>query len=247
MPTTPDPVDAVVWVADDQVTEGLDYGVRLIQRLRARGLRVRRSDLTRTDGRIPPARLHVMSGGGTSVNDTSGWMAGGLQVAGQLLDEAYHGRHAVLGVCLGSQMIAETLWPGAVRQGERIRAGLIEVDWCPEPLEEAERLVVPAFHYEEVDRAHVQRGGGEVVSLNSWQGLQGFRSGALIWGVQFHPELEPSDVRRLIVHHRETIESHRTTAAQALESVAALEPAWRPEVFDRIVDLVLSPAVATVR
>jgi GMP synthase-like glutamine amidotransferase len=247
MRTTPDPVDAVVWVADDQVTDGLDYGVRLIQRLRARGLRVRRSDLTRTDGRIPPARLHVMSGGGTSVNDTSGWMADGLRVAGRLLDEAYHGRHAVLGVCLGSQMIAETLWPGAVRQGERIRAGLIEVDWRPEPHDAAERLVVPAFHYEEVDHAHVVRGGGEVISLSSWGGLQGFRFGTLIWGVQFHPELEPSDVRRLIAHHHRTIESHHTTTAEALESVAALEPAWRPEVFDRIVDLVASRGVATVR
>jgi GMP synthase-like glutamine amidotransferase len=228
--------DAVVWVADDQVAAGLDYGVRLIERLRDRGLQVERADLTSVDGHVTPARLHVISGGGTSVNDRAGWMDYGLRATDLLVEQAHQGRHAVLGVCLGAQMIAETLWPGSVRRGERIEVGLVEVDWRPTAEFDAARLVVPAFHYEEIDRGHAVKGGGKVIALDQRNGLQGFGFGERLWGVQFHPELDPVDLRRLIAHHLRTIEAHHTSAAAALESVAALEPVWNRAVFDQVLD-----------
>ena len=226
-------LDAVVWVADDEVFAGLDYGCRLAERLRARGLRVGCEDLTAARSDRPAARLHVMSGGGTSVRDRSGWMRSGLKLTRELIAGARRGEHAVFGVCLGSQMIAETLWPGSVQRGERIEAGLTEVEWRPGGSAERERLVVPAFHYEQVDRARAVRGGARVVAQNA-RSLQGFRFGSRLWGVQFHPELAPADVRRLLAHHRRTIEAHRHTVEAAGRSVDELEAAWDPGVFDRI-------------
>jgi GMP synthase (glutamine-hydrolysing) len=228
-------LDAVVWVADAEITTGLDYGVRLVERLAARGLRVAREDLTSPNGRVPAARLHVLSGGGTSVNDRSGWMRQGLRLVRQLVEAGERGEHAVLGVCLGSQMIAEVLWPGSVHTGERIEVGLVEVSWLsqqPPPTP----VVVPAFHFEQVDRARAVKGGATVVAEARRGGLQGFQVGDRVWGVQFHPELTPADVRRLVAYHRQTIEAHDNSPEAALKSVANLEPGWDPALFDRIVD-----------
>lgn len=229
--------DAVVWVADGQVCEGQDYGERLVERLRARGLRVERRDLTHADGQEPSAPLHVLSGGATSVWDTTGWMPRGLRVTRGLIDGALRDEHAVLGVCLGSQMIAEALWPGSVGSGPRIQVGLVEVTWSPSP-GAAERLVVPAFHYEQVDSSRATAGGAAVLAEDLRSGLQGFRVGARVWGVQFHPELLPGDVRRLAAYHRETIETHQYSVESALRSVDSLERRWQPGVFDRILDRV---------
>lgn len=226
-------LDAVVWVADDVVFDGLDYGSRLVERLAARDWRVAREDLTRADGHVPAAALHVLSGGGTSVSDRSGWMRGGLALTRELVDRADRGEHTVLGVCLGAQMLAETLWPGSVRASPRIEVGLTEVVWR---VGGDRRFVVPAFHHEQVERSYAAGDGAEVVAENAQAGLQGFRSRDRIWGVQFHPELAPADVRRLVAHHRQAIEAHHGHVAAALQSVEELEPAWRAEVFDLILD-----------
>lgn len=222
--------DAVIWVADGLVADGLDYGSRLADRLAARGLRVVRQDMTSPDA-VPAARLHVLSGGATSVNDRSGWMPRGLAVARSLIEAARRGDHTVLGICLGAQMIAEVLWPGGVRAAEQIEVGLTEVQWS-EP--GRERTVVPAFHFEEVVRSTVDAGGGEVVAANVHSSVRGFRSGATVCGLQFHPEFEPADMRRLVMHHRRTIEAHGGTVDAALRSVDRLEARWTRDLFDRV-------------
>lgn len=104
---------------------------------------------------------------------------------------------------------------------------------------ENERIVVPAFHYEEIDAATVTGGGGEIVADNASSRVQGFRLGTRIWGLQFHPELEPTDVRRVVAHHRHTIEAHRGTTAAALQSVDELESRWKRDLFDELLHRII--------
>lgn len=224
-------IDAFVWVADGLVTDDLDYGDRLVERLSSLGLRVARRDLTSIDSAVPAARLHVLSGGSTSVNDRSTWMPRALALTRSLVEGAQREDHTVVGICLGSQMITEALWPGGVRTGERIEVGLTEVWWRDG---DSERIIVPAFHYEELDPSTVTGGGSRVVADNAHSPVQGFRLGTGIWGLQFHPELEPADVRRMVRHHRPTIEAHRGTAEAALRSVDQLESRWKRDLFDRV-------------
>lgn len=233
--------DAVVWVADGEVFPGRDYGMRLVARLRARGLRVLTEDLTRTPDRLHRAGLHVMSGGDTSVSAQSGWMPDGLATTRALVDGARAGEHTLLGVCLGAQMIAETLWPGSVSRAARIKTGLADITWHSPGQTQPDQLVVPVFHYEEITRSAIGA-DAEVVGEDSCEGLQGIRFGRRMWGVQFHPELEPDDVRRLVDHHQRTIELHHHSAAAALQSVNDRESEWRHELFDRILDDVLATA-----
>lgn len=232
-------LDAVVWVADGEVADGLDWGARLVERLEGRGLRVLCCNLTGgADGSVPPARLHVLSGGATTARRPTGWMAGGLALTRDLIDGARQDRHAVVGVCLGAQMIGEALWPGSVRSRDRIRVGLNEIDWDGG---KADRLVVPSFHYEALDRSQVIVGGGEVVGSSPQEPVQGFSYGSTVWGVQFHPELTPDDVRRLVHYHHRTIERYAGDVDAALRSVDRLEPRWTAEVFDRVMVEVLAP------
>ncbi|MGH4004854.1 MAG: hypothetical protein ACRDSO_12190, partial [Pseudonocardiaceae bacterium] len=106
--------DALVWVADGFAADGLGYGDRLEERLSGQGLRVARRDLTSIDGAVPAARLHVLSGGSTSVNDQSSWMPRALALTRSLVQGAQRDDHTIVGICLGSQIIAEALWPGGV-------------------------------------------------------------------------------------------------------------------------------------
>jgi GMP synthase-like glutamine amidotransferase len=135
-------------------------------------------------------------------------------------------------------MIAEALWPGGVRSAEQIEVGLTEIQWR---YRESERLVVPTFHYELLDRSTVVGGSGEVVADNAHSPVQGFRLGAGVWGLQFHPEFEPADLRRIVMHHRRTIEARRGTAESALRSVDQLESRWTRGLFDRIFHDILEP------
>ncbi len=223
--------DALVWVADGFAADGLGYGDRLEERLSGQGLRVARRDLTSIDGAVPAARLHVLSGGSTSVNDQSSWMSRALALTRSLVQGAQRDDHTIVGICLGSQIIAEALWPGGVHAAERIEVGLTEVQWCDG---KSEGIITPAFHYEELDPSAVLGGGGKIVADNAHSPVQGFRLGARIWGLQFHPELEPADVRRMVKDHRLDIEEHRGTAEAALRSVDELESRWNPDLFDRV-------------
>ncbi|MGW1887759.1 type 1 glutamine amidotransferase [Streptomyces sp. NPDC001970] len=238
--------DAVVWVADGLAAEGLDYGERLVERLTGQGLRVERRDLTTaTADDIPGGRLHVLSGGSTSVNDASGWMPQGMAVTRLLVEAAQRGEHAVIGVCLGSQMIAEALWPGqgSVRAAGRIEVGLTEVRWREdERTDDGEQFVVPAFHYEELDPGPLLEGNAHVVADNGHSPVQGYRYGPRIWGVQFHPEFGPADVRRIVLHHRRTIETYHGDVRDALNSVDRYASSWSLAPFTRLVQHALQQA-----
>lgn len=234
--------DAVVWVADGEVTIGLDWGTRLVERLEDHGLRVARHDLTAADGPVPQARLHVLSGGATTARQATGWMAGGLAIARDLVDGARRARHAVLGVCLGAQMIGEALWPGSVRSRDRILVGLDDVDWNGGG---ADRFTVPSFHYEALDPTRVLAGGGRLLGTSPQEPVQAFSYGSQVCGVQFHPELTPDDLRLLVHHHRRTIERYGGDLDVALESVDRNRPRWTAGVFDTVLSEVLSPGRST--
>lgn len=233
---------AVVWVADGRIAPGLDYGVRLTEQLESNGYRVVRRDLTSDTGSVvPAAALHVLSGGGTSVGVPGGWMPDALQLTRKLVADAQRGNHSVLGVCLGSQMIAASQWSGAVSQADRMEVGLAEIGWRVGRGAQ-HRMVVPEFHYEVVDRHAVCAGDGQVIADNGWGGLEGFQLGPRVLGVQFHPELTVADLHALVSYHHETIEAHGGNTSAVLETVDALKSRWTPRVFAEVLDLVTRPA-----
>ncbi|MDG4774899.1 hypothetical protein O7629_31785 [Solwaraspora sp. WMMD792] len=160
-------------------------------------------------------------------------MPRGLARTRRLVDAARQGGPVVLGVCLGAQMIVESMCPGGIRGAKRIEVGLAEIEWS---LEENGSLVAPAFHYEEIDSSTITDSGGEVVATNAHSPVQGFRFGGRVWGLQFHPELDPTDVRRLVHYHKRTITTYGGDIALALRSVDQLESRWSGDSFEQLLN-----------
>lgn len=230
--------EVVVWAADGNPISGLDYGDRLSERLGDLGFAVTRRDLTAVrDGdaaasHVPGTRLHVLTGGSTSVNERSGWMPHGIAFVRQLIAGAERGEYGLVGICLGSQMIAEALWPGCVSGGKAIEVGLTEIE--VQGGGSLQSVIVPNFHYEETDADAVRSGGGEITASNAHCTVQAFRYGEAVRAMQCHPEFDPSDVRRLVEYNRATIEEYGGSVDAALSGVDKLEPYWSRDTFGRL-------------
>jgi GMP synthase (glutamine-hydrolysing) len=118
-------------------------------------------------------------------------------------------RKPLLGVCFGHQAIAAALGgPGAIRL-----APLGELGWVkirleqPNPLFEGIEVEFTCFvsHFDEVSPGTT---GLEVLASSERCAVQAFQvPGRPIWGVQFHPEMDPEESETLL---RRNLERHTT-------------------------------------
>ncbi|HEX4213581.1 MAG TPA: hypothetical protein VIA06_09695 [Candidatus Dormibacteraeota bacterium] len=92
---------------------------------------------------LEPALAHVLTGGGTSVSAGAAWMRAAVDTARRLVAGAERGGYAVIGTCLGSQILAEALRPGSIVDAATIEVGLTMVRRCGD---DGARRVVPAYH-----------------------------------------------------------------------------------------------------
>lgn len=134
----------------------------------------------------------VTLGGEQSVRDLPRY--GYLSAETELLREAVAREVPVLGICLGSQLLAHAL-------GATVRlAARRQVEWRtlrPTPEGAADPIVsalpaagggIPALHWNE-DVFDLPPGAVELLE-RAGQGVEGFRAGARAWGFQFHPDAD---------------------------------------------------------
>ncbi len=179
-------------------------------------------------GRLEHAGLLVLGGGFMPDDDARApWLAG----TRALMREALGGRAAVLGVCLGGQMLARVAG-GTVRAGHgRPEYGSTELTPCPEAEHD------PLFHRlpgrvtaieRHVDAVTALPPGAVWLLRGETCPYQAFRVGDRAWGVQFHPEASADriagwDPDRLAAHGFDRDALHR--AARRDDPAAAL--VWR--------------------
>src|SRR3954471_22731839 len=126
----------------------------------------------------------VTFGGEQSVLDQ-----GPLEPEAELLREAVERDVPVLGVCLGSQLLAHALGGTVARRPRRLVAGL-----PLEPLDPADPVLgalpegARALHWNE-DGFEPPPGAVELLRRPDGHGAQAFRLGSG-WGIQFHPEVD---------------------------------------------------------
>ena len=125
----------------------------------------------------------------------------------ELLAEAVNRGLPVLGVCLGSQQLAAAL--GAeVRRGPAPEIGLGDVELTPEGLEDPVLGPLgprpPVMHWHE-DAFELPPGASRLAATDACPN-QAFRAGELVYGLQFHLELDRSLAAAVRPHLPEGVE-----------------------------------------
>ena len=159
--------------------------------IRAAGLEVVECDLRRGDPLPGPGEADAILslGGDQSVRDIARYDY--LQAEVDLLRAEAERGTPILGVCLGSQLLAHALGGSVERLPQRIVAWA-EVEKLPAA--EGDAVVgglpspVSALHWNE-DGFTVPPGAVELLS-RATDGGEAFRWGDNAWGIQFHPEAD---------------------------------------------------------
>lgn len=226
-------MDVLIYVADGILFEGVDYATRIEERLSQAGLTSSRCDLTSLPLEHPRPKLaYVFTGGETSVHSDAEWMRSAIAMTRRLIANAQRGECSVIGICLGSQIIAEALRPDSIISTRAIEVGLTPV--TPPDARQAEQ-VVPSFHYQAISPEIGSDAEVRIEWRNAHTAVQAFSYGKRVFGCQFHPELSSSDVRKLIKFNADVITTWRGDVDAARQSVERYSEALPGDLFDRLV------------
>jgi len=237
-------VDVLICVSDGLIHDGLDYADRIEQRLSLAGLTCARYDLTDASAPRPsPELAYVFTGGRTSVHSDAAWMREGIELLRKLVADAENAGPAVIGVCLGSQMIAEALRPDSIFGTSGIEVGLTPVS-RPHDEERGKKgpeigsrsvHIVPSFHYQAITPRIAEVDGVRIEYGNEHTAVQALSYGERVFGCQFHPELSAGDLHQLIDYNEDAIAQWNGDAAAAHCSIETHQGALREDLFDRMI------------
>lgn len=183
-----------------------------------------------------PGDLLIVMGGPMSVNDSDQWIA--EETA--FIRSAILAGKSVLGVCLGSQLMAKALG-ATVRPGRALEIGKTRIQSTEEGKKDPvfgifpEALSVFEWHGEVFDlpRDCVALAGSEVAPL------QAFRFGSRAYGLLFHVEVETEGIEALCRECGPDLARAQLTAQQVL--IGALPHMWLShEIADRLIRHLMS-------
>jgi GMP synthase-like glutamine amidotransferase len=168
--------------------------------------------------------------------DSVPWLRGEKQVVRELLERG----RPVLGVCFGSQLLAEALG-GEVRAAAEAEVGWHEVELTPEGRTDPLLGFLPQrFESLQWHSYEWLLPPGAVALASSARCLQAFRHG-IAWGVQFHPEVTEADYREWLDEFRDDPAALRTgldpeaVRAETAAKIGAWNAVGR-ELFRRFLD-----------
>ncbi|TKB65317.1 MAG: type 1 glutamine amidotransferase [Nitrospira sp.] len=183
-----------------------------------------------------PGDLLIVMGGPMSVNDSDQWIA--EETA--FIRSAILAGKAVLGVCLGSQLMAKALG-AAVRPGRALEIGKTRIHLTEEGKKDPvfgsfpEALSVFEWHGEVFDLPQdcVALAGSEIAPL------QAFRFGSRAYGLLFHVEVETEGIDALCRECGPDLARAQLTAQQVL--MGALPHMWLShEIAHRLIGHLVS-------
>jgi GMP synthase-like glutamine amidotransferase len=205
--------------------------------LRSLGATVDTTRLFAGDALEAAAELDVLvvMGGPMSVNDEAEYPW--LVPEKALVAEAIASGRAVVGVCLGAQLIASALGCPVYPNRER------EIGWFPiepTPQGRASGLHIngPVFHWH--GETFDLPAGATLLASSVGCVNQAFSIGPRVLGLQFHLEVTSSDVREMVAHGR-----HELTPSRFVQSEAEIlnTPPGRYEMGNTAIDALIKDLV----
>ena len=168
------------------------------------------------DPRLPEVDnldLLVIMGGPMSVNDETGFPW--LVAEKEFIRKAIEKDKAVIGICLGAQLIANAMGAGVRPNEEK------EIGWFPVAGEASdgadalfcfpEELLVFHWHGETFD---LPAGAARLARSNACEN-QAFQLGRRVIGLQFHLETTPVAARDIVHHCRDELQPSRYVQSEA--------------------------------
>ena len=159
----------------------------------------------------------------------------------RLLRAAVTDGRPVLGICLGSQLLAAALG-GSVAKARRKEIGWFQVDLLPEGRDDALLDGAPvsfsAFHWH--GDAFTLPAGAVPLAASAMTPLQAFRKGARAWGIQFHLETDAQVLDAMLDSGAEDLREAGADPAAIRASAADELPRLRTlalRIFSRWADL----------
>ena len=226
----------LIWENDGEPIAGQSYSKAIVRQLSTAGFTplvvpVQTRGLTEEEMRCPN---HILTGGATPADSSEEWMQRSLQQLKGVLSRADAGKTVVVGICLGSQMLATVLLgryaaranPIGIEVGLKRVNGVGHVPDIP---------AVAQFHYEDIISDILSIDGVTHLYENGHTRIQGFSFHDRIFGYQFHLELTPDEVIALIKHNKILIADHDGDIEHILQSTMESSNKWSPELFDNLV------------
>jgi GMP synthase (glutamine-hydrolysing) len=173
----------------------------------------------------------VVLGGGMGVYDAGRYPH--LRKEMHLLGDATRAGRPVLGICLGSQLLAAALG-GSVSKASRKEIGWYEVELLPAARED--RLLAPvprsftAFHWH--GDAFTLPPDAVPLASSAMTPLQAFRAGARSWGIQFHFETDEQVLDAMLRSGREELAQAGVDAAALRDRAGRALPELRRVAVD---------------
>jgi GMP synthase (glutamine-hydrolysing) len=131
----------------------------------------------------------IIMGGPQSANDPDPGLAGEMNLIGEAVEKNI----PVLGICLGAQLIARTLGARVYRNPDK------EIGWAPVYFKDAAKgdpvlgsFASPTTFFHWHGETFDLPSGAEWLAYSDLCRHQAFRYGRNVYGVQFHPEIEPA-------------------------------------------------------
>ncbi|MFC6704304.1 type 1 glutamine amidotransferase [Flexivirga alba] len=182
------------------------------------------------DGDVVPDRLRadglIVLGGDMSCNDTARFPW--LEQIRALFRDAVLQHRPTLGICLGGQLLAQSLGGTVVKGSHGVEAGVVAVSATDEAVGDAlfdglgPDFQVASMHGDTIERLP---DGAVLLGTSNPYPQQAFRAAPNAWGVQFHPEISPATYAEWAGAFRSSDQDERDRVARGIDDLVAADAA----------------------
>lgn len=186
----------------------------------------------------------IISGGGPmGVYEMNNPAYNFLNEESEYLQEAIDKGKAVLGICLGHQLLAKVLGGEVIRDEKSAETSWSKIKLTSEGLKDdlfegVENSTIYSFQYH-YDKISIPPKDIKHLAYNDLTSIQAFRYNEQpVWGVQFHPEITPEMAKRILTNNKQDLEKMGIDLFLAIDEGYKLDNHSRLQVFYNFLRLI---------